>query len=284
MAAMRWRRFTLRCLVPLTRAAWQAVLDSRHHASSQMAQTECTHSPKILVRRANQWATVDVCDKKRGGCGAITNYYPTAAASAHREAKAKAKEKGKGATISQRAARIVSGGSVEEDKDSACPRCNRELNIFNTASGPVMRCRGWDLAGTRCTLIKTHLNRAANRAANPGRSRSTNHTRGGGWGTGSGGPHSGPSARTPAGQGDEATNPPLSNDWTAQMMAFCVQSRVGARTIRSVATSPSTLPALSVPTAACGDVHPCAVASGPDPRRGESIGGQSNTGMDRTGV
>ena len=54
---------------------------------------------------------------------------------------------------------------------------------------------------------------------------------------------------------------------------LCVESRVGARTIRSVATSQSTLPALSVPTAACGDVHPCAVASGPDPGEdGETIG------------
>ena len=120
VAQMRWRRLTLRCLVHVTRATWQAVLDSRQRASSQIAQTECTHSPWNIVRRANQWASMDVCDKKGGRCGVIMNCYSTAAASAHREARAKAKEKGKVCTtISQRAARIVSGGAVEEEKDNA---------------------------------------------------------------------------------------------------------------------------------------------------------------------
>ena len=82
------------------------------------------------------------------------NYCPAGAASVHREAKVKAKEKGKvGATISQRAALIVTG-SVEEGKDNASPRCNRELYIFKIASGPIVRCRRWDLAGAPCTLIR----------------------------------------------------------------------------------------------------------------------------------
>ena len=210
---MRWRRLTLRCLVFVTRAAWQAVLGTWQHASSQIAQTECTHSPEHMVRRANQWAWMDVCDKKRGRCGTIMNYYATAAA----DAKAKAKEKGKiGATFSQRAARVVSGGSVEEDWDNACPRCNRELYIFNTASGPIMRCRGWDLAGRACTLIKACERRAVNRVVNPGRSWSTKHTGGGSFPTGSGGPSVGSLPKQTGG----APSPPLGNDWTVQMQAL----------------------------------------------------------------
>ena len=42
-------------------------------ATSRIAQTVCTHLPQLLVHRANQWASMDVCDKKRGGCGAIMN-------------------------------------------------------------------------------------------------------------------------------------------------------------------------------------------------------------------
>ena len=42
------------------RSCW----DSWQQASSRIAQTECTHLPELLVHRANQWASMDVCDKK----------------------------------------------------------------------------------------------------------------------------------------------------------------------------------------------------------------------------
>ena len=64
-------------------------------ASSRIAQTECTHLPELLVHRANQWALMDVCDKKRGRCGAIMNYVHSAASIAHKEAKARMKGKKK---------------------------------------------------------------------------------------------------------------------------------------------------------------------------------------------
>ena len=112
-------------------------------ASSRIAQTECTHLPELLVHRANQWASMDVCDRKRGGCGAIMNYVHSAASIAHKEAKARMKGKKKEVTtISQRAAQIVEGAHTKEKEDVACPRCDRELYVFNTASGPILRCRG----------------------------------------------------------------------------------------------------------------------------------------------
>ena len=66
LRAGRWRRLALRCLVHVTRASWQIVLDSWQQTSSRIAQTECTHLQELLVHRANQWVSMDVCDKKRG--------------------------------------------------------------------------------------------------------------------------------------------------------------------------------------------------------------------------
>ena len=65
-------------LAHVTLAAWQAVIDMWQGASYRIAQTECTHPPELRVRRANRWASMDVCDRKRGGCGALLNYSATA--------------------------------------------------------------------------------------------------------------------------------------------------------------------------------------------------------------
>ena len=74
---------------------------------------------------------MDVCDKKRGRCGAITNYSHSAASIAHKEAKAKTKGKKKEiTTISQRAAQIVEGAFSKESEDVAC---DRERHVFNNA-------------------------------------------------------------------------------------------------------------------------------------------------------
>ena len=82
--------------------------------------------------------------------GLMMNYVHSAASIAHKEAKARMKGKKKDvATISQRAGQIVKGAHTKEKEDVACPRCDRELCVFNTASGPILRCRGWTLAGSR---------------------------------------------------------------------------------------------------------------------------------------
>ena len=116
----------------------------------QESLTECTNLPELLIHRASQCASMDVCDKKRGGCGALMNYFHSAASIAHKEAKAKTKGKKKDiTTISQRATQIVEGAKTKESEDVACPRCDREHHLFSTASGPILRCHGWTLAGTR---------------------------------------------------------------------------------------------------------------------------------------
>ena len=97
-------------------------------APHRIAQTECTHPPELRVCRANHWASMDVCDRKRGGCGAILNYTPTAMACAQRNTKTKEKAKAKdSANINQRAAHIASGALDEKEWDNVCPRCDREL-------------------------------------------------------------------------------------------------------------------------------------------------------------
>ena len=79
---------------------------------------------------------------------------------------------------------IVEDAHIKEKEEVACPRCDRELNVFNTASGPILRCRGWTLAGAPCTLIKA----CHNGVIIPGGLQNTNRTEGGNSASGSGGP------------------------------------------------------------------------------------------------
>ena len=113
-------------------------------------------------------------------------------------------------TISQRAAQIVEGAHTKEKEDVACPRCDRELYVFNTASGPILRCRGWTLAGKPCTLIKA----CHNEVMVPGGLQNTNRTGGGNSASGSDGP------RTLPRRDDSIQDPPPLNDWTAQVQAL----------------------------------------------------------------
>ena len=54
------------------------------------------------------------------------------------------------------------GALDEKERDNVCPRCDRELYVFRTAAGQILRCRGWDLTGTPCTLIKACPDEAVN--------------------------------------------------------------------------------------------------------------------------
>ena len=216
VAEVRLRRLALRCLVHVTRASWQIVLDSWQQASSRIAQTECTHLPELLVHRANQWASIDVCDKKRGRCGAIMSYCPLSCID--RSQRGKGQDERKEERVSPRSAkephRLSIVPETKESEDVACPRCGRELHVFNTASEPILRCRGWSLAGTPCTLIKSCHEGAVVR----GGLRSTNRTGGGRSASGSGGPGTLPR------RDDGTQDPPPINDWTAQVQAPAANS------------------------------------------------------------
>ena len=135
VAEVRWRRLALRCLLHVTRASCQIVLDPWQQASSRIAQTECTHSPELLVHRTNQWASTDVCDKKRERCGAIMNYIHSAAAIAHKEAKAKTKERKKLPRSAK--SRTDCRGSLYQGERGRClskmrPRTSRVQHRFGT--------------------------------------------------------------------------------------------------------------------------------------------------------
>ena len=105
-----------------------------------------------------------------------------------REDQREAKKKDS-VNTSQRAALIASGAWDEKERDNVCPRCNRALYAFRSAAGPIMRCRGWDLTGTPCTMIKACQDEAVNFI-----DRNTNRREDGDLATGSGGPHAGPHA------------------------------------------------------------------------------------------
>ena len=108
---------------------------------------------------------------------------------------------------------VVEGAHTKEKEDVACPRCDRELYVFDTASGPILRCRGWTLAGTLCTLIKA----CHNGVIIPGGLQNTNRTGGGNSASGSGGPGTLPR------RDDGIPNPPPLNDWTAQVQALAAK-------------------------------------------------------------
>ena len=160
-------------------------------------------------------------------------------------------------TISQRAAQIVEGAQTKEKEDVACPRCDRELYVFNTASGPILRCRGWTLVRTPCTLIKA----CHNGAIVPGGLQNINRTGGGSSTSGSGGPGTLPR------RDDGVPNPPPFNDWTAQVQALAANPALGTGKIRSVATSPSTLSASSISAAARGGIDDGSLTSASRGRR-----------------
>ena len=61
------------------------MLDSWQQTSSRIAQTQCTHLQELLVHRAIQCISMDECDKKRGGCGTIVNYFHSAASIAQKD-------------------------------------------------------------------------------------------------------------------------------------------------------------------------------------------------------
>ena len=217
IAEFRWRRLTLRCLAHVTQAAWRAVIDMWQETSHQIAQTECTHPPELRVRRANQWASMDVCDRKRGGRGAILNYSPTAMACAQRNAKIKEKAKKKDSVnISQRAALWSVG---RKRKGQRLSKVHPRALCFSDCHGLIMRCRGWDPTGTQWALIKACQDEAVKV-----KDKNTNHTEDGDLATGSGGPCAGPhtslETSTLPGQDSGSQNPTLSNDWTAQMQVL----------------------------------------------------------------
>ena len=70
---------------------------------------------------------------------------------------------------------------------------------------------------------------------------------------------------------DSGTQNPIHiNDWTAQMQALTSKPE-GARTIRSVAASSSSIPASSVSAAGGSAIQPGVVADVPAPWRGRQV-------------
>ena len=160
------------------------------------------------------------CDKKRGRCGAMMNYVHSAASIAPQRSKRQNEKKGRKrvTTISQRAAQIVEGAHTKEKEDVACPRCDRELYVFNTASGPILRCRGWTLAGTAMYADQKACHYGV---IIPGGMLNTNRTGDGNSASGSGGPGTLPR------RDDGIPNPPPLNDWTAQVASFDCKPSLG---------------------------------------------------------
>ena len=76
----RWRRLILRCRLLLRQAALRAVSLLWHVASSRVLQEECLHNEEYLRRTSNMWAEQMICERQRGGCGAVLTNIPTAEA------------------------------------------------------------------------------------------------------------------------------------------------------------------------------------------------------------
>ena len=155
--------------------------------------------PKLLVHRANQWASMDVCDKKRGRCGAIMNYFQDEREEeryyhdqlkSHSDCRGCLYQRGRGRCLSEMR-----------------PRTSRLQHRFGADLAlPWVESR----RNTPCTLIKA----CYDGAVVPGGLRSTNRTGGGSLTSGSGGP-----GRLPR-RDDGTQDPPPVNDWTAQVQAL----------------------------------------------------------------
>ena len=266
----RWRRLALRRLAHVTQAAWQAVIDMWQKTSYRIAQTECTHPPELRVRRANQWASMDICDRKRGGCGAILNHSLTAMACAQRNAKVKVKAKKKDSVnINQRAALIASGALDEKEWDNVCPRQPRGLCV------PDRRRTDYTLSRMGPHWDAVYIDQGVSRRGcqfQRHKYQPYRRWKFGDW-------FWWPVRRSTRRLGDEYVAQtrrwiPKSNSQQrldGSDASPDVKPRVGARTIRSVAAHSSTIPTPSVPAAARCVIQPGIVADVPSPQRERQV-------------
>ena len=180
--------------------------------------------------------------------------------------KAKAKDS---VNISQKAAQIINGVSHGKERDNVCPRCDHELFAFRTAAGLILRCRGWDIVGIPCTLIKV-----SRRGRQFHREKYQPYRRWKfgewlWWPTRC-------STRRLENEYATRTRQWISKSNSQQRLdssdaSLDVQPRVGARTIRSVANPSSTLPTSPESTTARSVIEPGVVADVPALRRGRQI-------------
>ena len=260
IAEFRWRRLALRRLVHVTHAAWQAVTDMWQKTSSRIAETECTHPPELRVRRANQWALMDVCDRKRGGGGAILDYSPTTVVRREKQ-RTRRKQKTKDfGNISQRAALIVNGGLDEKEGDN--------VKVRPRASCVADRCRtNHALSRMEPRWDAVYIDQGVSRRGRQLQREKYQPYRRRKFATGSGGPHSEYVASTerwiPKSNSQQRLDSSDAN--------LDVQPRVGARTIRSVAAPSTTLPTSSVSAAARSIIQPGVVAGVPSPRQKRQV-------------
>ena len=157
----------------------------------------------------------------------------------------------------------IARGALDE-RDNVCPRCNRELYAFRTPTGPIFRCRGWDLIGTPCTLIKACQDEAVKF-----KDKNTNRTEDGDWAIGSGGPCAGPhtgwETSTLPEQDGGSQNPTLSNDWAAQMQVLMSDPELAQEHFALWQLIPS------ISATARSVIQPGVVADVPSPQRERQV-------------
>ena len=154
----RWRRLSLRLMVHLRSAVLQAVCSLWHSHSLRNRAQDCQHDPEFQTSHGNMWAHQTVCDKKKGGCGAITSYAPSLKAIAAREQRQRKKTSSTGNTLEARALRAASDDTTWEGTAyNTCSRCLRGMSPFTTTCGQtILRCEGWNNPDQtlKCTFIK----------------------------------------------------------------------------------------------------------------------------------
>ena len=172
------------------------------------------------VRRANQWASMDVCDRKRGRVWRHPRLFSHSCCMCTDRCKDRRESKSEGQCQHQSESGTDHQWSVGRKRER-----QRLSKVRPRALCVSDRCRTnhalsrMDLVGTPCTLIKVSQDEAVNF-----REKNTNRTEDGGLATGSGGPCAGPHAglrtNTLPGQDSGSHNPTLSNDWTGQMQVL----------------------------------------------------------------
>ena len=195
MAQFRWRRLTLRCLVHVTQAAWQAVIDMWQQTCYRIAQTECTlHRNSVFVEPFYG----GMCTEERKD-------------QRERKDKGLCQHRSKSCTdrqwsIGKRDGQRLSKVQPRVLRVSDCRMTNHALSRMGPHWDAVYNDHGVSRRGRQFQREKYQQYKDGDSA------------------TGSGGPSAGPHAgletSTLPGQDGGSQNPTLSNDWTAQMQVL----------------------------------------------------------------
>ena len=134
-----WRRFFLRTQIYMKYGTLKAMVGQFEEVACERRLALCLHPSACLRTHANKYAHQVICDRKKGGCGAVVSYTSLG------EPRQKRGTRRSEASLLDAAVR-QGAEEVETRVIPSCPRCDRPQRIWNPAPGirmPRWRCETW---------------------------------------------------------------------------------------------------------------------------------------------